>query len=167
MKTYLFFILTILTGMAFGHGNESHGAKPKNVEVHLPTGLKEPIISEYEKRVRPIFQAKCFNCHSAQTTYPWYHQLPVVGKIINSHIKEARSHVDFTDGFPFKGHGGPTKDLEEIIKVTENDEMPPWYYSPFHNNSKVTHEEKKTIIEWSKNTLKKLKVEAKNEITIP
>lgn len=143
----------LLPVLVFAHGKEKHGEKilpPAKVE---PSVL-EKVTASYDKAVQPIFKNKCFDCHSSQTVYPWYYKVPGVGAIMNSHIKEARSHVDMTNGFPFKGHGGPSGDLKEIISVVEKDKMPPWYYTPFHKNSKLTEEEKKEILAWAKDSLK-------------
>ena len=167
MRAYLLILIAFFSDPSWGHGNKSHGPKNEQVQVVLPVNITEEIRAEYEKDIKPIFESKCFNCHSSQTTYPWYHKVPVVGRIMDSHIKEGRSHIDFNSGYPFAGHGGPIKDLEEIQKVTEKDEMPPWYYNPFHKNSKLTDEEKKLIVNWSKKSLLKIKSkgDVKNEST--
>lgn len=156
MKLSLLFYFLIYSVQSHGHGNKTHGQK-KETPVKLPENVASVINSNYEKEVKPIFEAKCFNCHSSQTTYPWYYKVPIVGRIMDSHVKEARSHIDFSKGYPFGGHGGPIKDLEEIVKVTEKDEMPPWYYNPFHKDAKLTSKEKKQILNWAKTSLIKIK----------
>lgn len=164
MKFSLLFIVCIYSVRSFGHGNKTH-AQLKETPVILPENITHNINVGFEKEIKPIFESKCFNCHSSETTFPWYHKVPVVGRIMDSHIKEGRSHIDFSKGYPFVGHGGPIKDLEAIIKVTEKDEMPPWYYNPFHKNSRLTSDEKKLILEWARNSLIKIKLkeDKKNE----
>lgn len=112
---------------------------------------------DYKRQVESIFQAKCFNCHSLKTNYPWYYSLPGVKKIINDDIKEALGHMDMTGGFPFKGHETPIKDLEAVRKTIEDDTMSPWYYRPFHMASSVTDQEKVIILRWIDSSLEKLK----------
>ncbi|MBY0518143.1 MAG: heme-binding domain-containing protein [Bacteriovoracaceae bacterium] len=156
MKIAILISFLFVSSSAFSHGKKHHGAEEKRLEVpekDISTEIKE----SYKKEIRPIFVAKCFNCHSSQTNYPWYHKVPVVGRIMDFHIKDGRSHIDMTNDFPFKGHGGPIKDIEAIIKVTERDEMPPWYYSLFTKNSKLTALEKQNVMSWSKSSLAKLK----------
>lgn len=164
MKFTFLFLLFICSTLSYGHGSKTHG-KTREAPVILPENITHNINTAYEREVKPIFEAKCFNCHSNQTTYPWYYKVPVVGRIMDSHIKEGRSHINFSKGYPFAGHGGPVKDLEEIIKVTEKDEMPPWYYNPFHKGSKLSAKEKKQIIEWARVSLVKIKAQKdhKNE----
>lgn len=157
----LLLILVILNSeMVFAHGGEVHSKQELVVEKDdaLVEAYKS-INLDYQDRVRPIFQAKCFDCHSSATNYPWYYKIPIVNSIIDSHIKEAKSHIDMSKDFPFEGHGEPAKDLKAIIKVTENDKMPPWYYTPFHAQSKLTISEKEFILNWSLNSLEKLQQE--------
>lgn len=160
-KVLLLVCFALISLSALGHGKKPHGTQEKAIEAP-PVGIPEEINGAYLKSVKPIFQAKCFNCHSSETKYPWYHELPIVGRVMDSHIKEGRSHIDMTHDFPFKGHGGPIKDLEAIVKTTEEGTMPPWYYTPFNKNSKLTEDEKKTILNWSKQSLLKLKEKKKS-----
>lgn len=151
----LFLIFSLLFPvLVFGHGKHKHGEEKAPAPAKVEPTVLEEVSASYKKSVAPIFEKKCFDCHSSQTVYPWYYKVPGVGAIMNSHIKEARSHIDMTKGFPFKGHGGPEGDLKEIISVVEKDMMPPWYYTPFHKNSKLTEEEKKEILAWAKDSLK-------------
>jgi hypothetical protein len=61
-----------------------------------------------------------------------------------------------TNGFPFKGHASPEKDLKEIKKVILNNSMPPWYYKPFHASSELAPEEKNEILNWINLSLTKI-----------
>ncbi len=141
----------------------SHGGKVHREEtVILPSkdafiDIYKQVNDDYIRQVEPIFQAKCFNCHSLKTNYPWYYKLPGAKQIINDHIKEALGHLDMTEGFPFKGHETPIKDLEALKKTIQNDSMPPWYYRIFHEDSSVTDQEKELIFKWIDSSLEKLR----------
>lgn len=156
MRNFLFFSLLLISiNDLRAHGDKHHGTADQS-KKEKPQDISQEIKEGYSKAVAPIMQAKCFNCHSSQTNYPWYYKVPVVSRIMESHIKEARSHIDMTAGYPFKSHGTPKGDLKALIKVVEKDEMPPWYYTPFHEDSKLTKEEKATILKWARSSLKTL-----------
>jgi hypothetical protein len=106
--------------------------------------------ASYVAKIRPIFQAKCFDCHSDHPTYPWYYKIPGVKQLIDSDIAEGREYLDLSRDFPFKGHGADPidKTLEEIGETITEGSMPPWYYRPFHPGSKITDEEAKQILAW-------------------
>jgi hypothetical protein len=158
MKVFFFMVMATFSFASMSHGTKLHGAKMIVPEVlKLEPGTNELINQTYIKDIKSILMDKCFNCHSGTTHYPWYYKVPVVGRIMDSHIKEARSHLDFSKDYPFIGHAGQIKDLEAIIKVTKNGEMPPWYYSPFHDKSKLTEDEENKIIKWARASLDLLK----------
>lgn len=158
-------ILLLVSFEVFGHGNIKH--TDKKTSGDRPLTMKDSFKSVYENinmnyklQVEIIFKSKCFDCHSAQTKHPWYYQIPGINLLMNSHIKEARSHMDMNEGFPFKGHGTPFEDLKELEKTITENTMPPLYYKVFHSNSSLTQEEKDKIINWinnSKHQLKELK----------
>ncbi|HUP57286.1 MAG TPA: heme-binding domain-containing protein [Bdellovibrionota bacterium] len=110
------------------------------------------ISESYGTAIRPIFEAKCFNCHSDRTEYPWYYKIPGVKQFIDSGIAEAREHLDMSHGFPFKGHReDPVEEtLKEIGAMIAEGEMPPWYYIPLHGGSRLTDGESKAILAWVK-----------------
>ncbi|HXH74675.1 MAG TPA: heme-binding domain-containing protein [Bacteriovoracaceae bacterium] len=155
----IFLIVLAFPYMSFGHGGNVHTkqeAEPLNQNDPL-VNIYANINLHYKHLVEPIFKAKCFDCHSALTKYPWYYSIPGINLLMNSHIKDARSHIDMTDGFPFKSHETPQADLKELKKTVINGNMPPWYYRPFHEGSELTTNEAKTILGWIEESLAKLK----------
>lgn len=115
------------------------------------------INKEYDSEIKSIFLQKCFSCHSTKTSYPWYYELPGVRQLIESDIKEALTHLDLTEGFPFVGHGTPDEDLEAIRETISNGDMPPLKYLLMHWNHKIDASEKKKIMDWTESSLKVLR----------
>ena len=156
MKIALVAVLLFTSVGAAAHGPDHHHEGVGKKAERLSTGILHEVKGEYESQVEPVFKAKCFDCHSSSTKYPWYHKLPIAGRIMESHIAKGRSHLDMSKGFPFVGHGGARGDLKEIIRVVEGDVMPPWYYTPFHSASKLTKFEKQRVLSWARSSLSKL-----------
>ena len=160
MKLIVVVLPFILSLSAFGHGKEKHSTPEMKKEEPIAISTYEQINLQYQMKVEPIFKSKCLDCHSSQTTYPWYYQIPVVNYLINSDIKEARSHIEMSKGFPFGSHSTPLKDLQEIEKSILSSSMPPFKYRALHRNAALTKAELELIISWtksSKNLLKDLK----------
>lgn len=130
---------------SLGHAHQAH--------KHSSTSPNEDRLKEfkviYQRDIQPIFQQKCMDCHSRKTTYPWYYKLPLAQQLIDYDIREAKSHMDMTDGFPFLSHGNPREDLESILEVIDENEMPPWRYRVLHSESQLTDAEKEKIKEWA------------------
>jgi len=122
--------------------------------VHVSVGAQEApnlfdtINTTYKDNVKPIFQNKCFNCHSNQTRWPWYHSLPGIKQFLEYDVEEGREHLDLSDDFPFGGHGSPLEDLDAIEKSVNEGTMPPWQYKLMHWFSKFNNNEKEAILDW-------------------
>lgn len=161
MINLLVFLTLLFTSFLNAHEknlHESQGVQVKKEEGSDKQALQE-IAAEYERTVRPFFQAKCFDCHSHQTRYPWYHQLPGIRQWIDRDIREAHQHMDMSWGFPFKGHGSPSEDLESIGEVVNKGTMPPFRYILMHWDARLTDEEKMAILQWVEKSQNKLFLE--------
>ena len=102
----------------------------------------------YQKSVKPIFKKACFNCHTNQTKFPWYYNLPFAKGQIDADITEAKKHLEMGDDFPFGGHGGPLEDLKAIGKSIDEGTMPPFKYQIMHWESFLGPDEKNAIKMW-------------------
>ena len=165
MNTIVLFLLTFTIQNSWGHGGEDHSKKksPKVVHNSIVADSKElevvykKINTSYLKKVKPIFKKSCFDCHSSQTTYPWYYKVPGVKQLIDSDIKEAKSHLDFSNDYPFISHDTPENDLKSIEKSISKKIMPPKKYLWMHNNAKLSQQEVEEIKKWIKESLEALR----------
>lgn len=153
--------LTVLSTVALAHqGHHTHpGSEAKGPMTRKDGDSELKVIREdYRRRVEPIFQKNCMDCHSGQTRYPWYYKIPGIMQMLDSDIREARHHLDFSDGYPFKSHATPLEDLDAIAESIQKGTMPPFSYRIMHRNEAMTAEEKKAVLDWvekSKALLKK------------
>lgn len=101
------------------------------------------------ERLKPVFESGCYDCHSTQTDFPWYHSLPVIKGWLEEHVAEARNELDFTQGFPFGGHHKRQADnLYKIKGELESGAMPLWQYRLMHWGAAPNDEEKDSIYAW-------------------
>jgi hypothetical protein len=117
----------------------------------------EIVNERYLKNVKPIFVKSCFDCHSNQTRYPWYHSLPLIKQLLDEDTATGKKHLEMSDDFPFEGHGSTEEDLKAIDGSIVKGSMPPFKYLIMHPSSRLTIEEEKTIREWVRESLKTLK----------
>ncbi|PIR20587.1 MAG: hypothetical protein COV45_05150 [Deltaproteobacteria bacterium CG11_big_fil_rev_8_21_14_0_20_47_16] len=157
MRMLVIFIFLSLFGVkvSLAHEGERH------IESQPPTlvedaSLLKAINAEYLATIKPIFRRACFDCHSTQTQYPWYHNIPGIKQWIDSDIKEARKHLDMTNDFPFQGHGSPQKDFEAIRKTIQQNTMPPFRYKMMHWDAGLTASEKEGVLKWIDDNQKKV-----------
>lgn len=154
----LLYIL-LLPVFIFAHGGEKHDTKKQTQQVALKETTADKyskINEEYLKNIKPIFEVKCFDCHSDKTKKYWYSDLPLVSLLIKSDIEEAKEHLDFSKDFPFVSHDTPKKDLISILEVFEEKEMPPFRYIIMHSESVVSDEDINKVKMWVENSLELL-----------
>ncbi len=165
MNTIVLFLLTFTIQNSWGHGGEDHSKKksPKVVHNSIVADSKElevvykKINTSYLKKIKPIFKTSCFDCHSSQTVFPWYYEIPGIKQLIDSDIKEAKSHLDFSNDYPFISHDSPENDLKSIEKSISEKTMPPTKYLWMHSDAKLSQKEVEEIKKWVKESLEALK----------
>ena len=103
----------------------------------LVTG--EPKWDSPETKV--LFARVCGNCHSNATIWPWYSNIAPASWLVQSDVDEAREKLNVSEwGRPGKNKGSSA--AEEV----EGSDMPPFFYTPAHPESKMTDAEKKALI---------------------
>lgn len=132
MKTALIFAAGLtLFGLLiqiipYGH---DHSIPPVNDEPQWPG-----------QEVHNLARRACFDCHSHETTWPWYSNIAPVSWMIYHDVAEGRHHVDFSDwDRPAHQH------VDEFQKVFENRSMPPADYLLLHPSARLSDSEMQTL----------------------
>jgi len=82
--------------------------------------------------IRDLAVRACFDCHSNESVWPWYSNIAPVSWVMQSHVNEARSKLNFsTWDLPQRGAG-------EAAEVVLEGEMPPGYYRLMHRAANLT-----------------------------
>jgi hypothetical protein len=106
------------------------------------------LIDENFKLVKPIIQFSCFDCHSSNTKFPWYHKLPLIKGMIDKDISSARKKVDFSDGFPFAGKASTLEILKDMRDEIDQGDMPLWTYRLMHWGTSIDGARKDSVFTW-------------------
>ncbi|MBK9294171.1 MAG: heme-binding domain-containing protein [Oligoflexia bacterium] len=149
LKTFIYYLSFYVLALSSTFAHKNHNSVPQNAPQLKPQEMQLFTINEfYKDKVKPIFQKKCFDCHSQNTQYPWYYKIPGAKQLIDDDLKKAKEHLDFSNDFPFGGHGTPNEDLDAIEDVTKDNSMPPFRYWILRWDSRILYEEKRIILEW-------------------
>jgi hypothetical protein len=73
--------------------------------------------------VELILKAACNDCHSNNTTYPWYSNIQPVAWWMNNHVVDGKRHMNFTT-FTSAPLARQNHKFEEIVEVMKTREMP-------------------------------------------
>lgn len=110
------------------------------------------------KDVENILKTACYDCHSNNTTYPWYAKVQPVLWWLDHHIDEGKREVNFS-AFTAKRLAIQNKKFKEIAEQVEKKEMPLPSYTNFgfHADANLTDAQRQTLIQWAKAQMDTLK----------
>ncbi len=99
--------------------------------------------------VKLILKSTCYDCHSNNTSYPWYNNIAPVSYWLADHVKQGKDELNFS---VWSSYSAKKKDhkLEEVVEVIEEGEMPLMEYTWTHAEAKLTDAQKQAIIKWAK-----------------
>jgi hypothetical protein len=101
--------------------------------------------------VQGVFARSCQNCHSNQTSWPWYSYVAPVSWMIANDVHSARRKMNFSEwgGYPAKKR---EEKLEEICEQVTNGDMPDAKYMLLHRSARIVPEERSAICQWTENS---------------
>ena len=108
------------------------------------TYTNPPIIGEPtwdSPQTKELFDKACSNCHSNQTTYPWYSKVAPISWLVASDVEEGREHFNVSAWGAQKKNKG-----DEAAKELKGGDMPPWFYLPTHPEAKLTEVQTQELI---------------------
>jgi hypothetical protein len=99
--------------------------------------------------VAAIFERSCNDCHSSETTWPWYSHVSPVSWFLKSHVEEGRRELSFSEWATYPKRKRERK-LHEICQQVESGAMPLNSYLPLHPSARLSDEDKRRICEWTR-----------------
>ncbi|MGZ8687812.1 MAG: heme-binding domain-containing protein [Gaiellaceae bacterium] len=91
-------------------------------------------------RVLQLAKDACFDCHSNETTWPWYSNVAPVSWGVQHDVDSGRATLNFSEW-----NRPQEAELDELVEVVKSGEMPPWYYRIAHPNSRLSDAEKAAL----------------------
>ncbi len=105
-------------------------------------------------QTRSLAQRACFDCHSNQTTWPWYSNVAPISWLIQRDVDEGRRTLNFSEW----GNSARSQRLinnggSELTNVILRNSMPPFYYTLIHSSAGLSMVEKDQLIQGLKNSI--------------
>src|SRR6187431_944119 len=98
--------------------------------------------------VKAILETSCYDCHSNNTSYPWYNNLQPVASWMGNHIKDGKKELNFSEYGSYSIRKR-FKKMEEIRDQVKEEEMPLKSYTLIHRDAILDSEKKKIIENWA------------------
>lgn len=117
--------------------------------------VDEKVALNADPKVMNVLKTSCFDCHSNETQYPWYHNVAPVSWILSDHIQRGRKALDFSN-WENIDPAVKLKRLERAKKVINNDSMPKHDYLLMHKNAVLNTEDKQILKQFFDSQIKEL-----------
>jgi hypothetical protein len=107
------------------------------------------------EEVAIILKTSCYDCHSNQTKLPWYSHVAPVSWLVTKDVGEGREELNFSEWTTYPKRK-LIKKLEEMGEEVDEGEMPLEIYTVIHGDAKLTTEQRKLLVEWTKQESKRI-----------
>ena len=118
----------------------------RNVST-VPAGQSFERTEKVPANVATILKVSCYDCHSNNTSYPWYSELQPGAYFMAQHIKEGKEELNFDEFNNYSKRRKKAK-IKSIISQIEKDEMPLKSYRMMHGNARLSADEKKELLDF-------------------
>lgn len=90
-------------------------------------------------RTAALFQQACSDCHSNETTWPWYTNIAPVSWRLQSHVDEGREALNVSEW------GTGEQEADEAAELVLDGEMPPFDYVLAHPEANLSPAERQEL----------------------
>lgn len=128
---------------------------PKHFQAHAASigDLKLPA------EISTIFKRSCMDCHSSQTTWPWYSYVAPVSWLVERDVRRGRDHVNFSEWqqYTFEQR---RKLLGDVASAVKNGEMPLPQYTFIHRLARLSDADRDLVYQWARRERRRLRTES-------
>jgi hypothetical protein len=113
--------------------------------TNLPVDSDIPTSPE----VKAILRRACYDCHSNETTWPWYSRIAPISWLIARDVREGRAELNFSAWNQYDTQKRVKKLKESWEQIIEG-EMPPWFYLPVHRDARLSADDRVVLRQWAR-----------------
>lgn len=95
-----------------------------------------------------MLRSACYDCHSYETHWPWYGHIAPVSWWLDSHVRDAREHLNFSE-WPHDDAQRAAKKWRHIADTVRDGDMPLPSYLKLHKAARLTDEQRKSLADWA------------------
>lgn len=102
--------------------------------------------------VAAVLDRACRDCHSNETTWPWYSNVAPISWFVIDHVDHGRSHFNYSDWAKYEPREAASL-LEDTCELARKGAMPLPSYLWMHGDARLVPGDVEKICEWTKTTL--------------
>jgi len=139
-KKIMLVILIVFIAMQFVRPapNSSNAVQQEDMVTHF----------NVPANVAGVLKTSCYDCHSNNTSYPWYSNIQPVGWLLAKHIKDGKEELNFNQFTTYSSRRQLSK-LKSIRNSIKDGSMPLASYTLIHKEANLSEKSKAMVIEWT------------------
>lgn len=98
--------------------------------------------------IAAVLERSCRDCHSNETTWPWYSYVAPASWLLAYDVREARGEMNFSEWGDYDAEDASHL-LEEACELVEEGEMPLPPYTWLHPGAKLSEGDVARLCEWT------------------
>ena len=98
-------------------------------------------VNTVPQNVSNALKTSCYDCHSNNTSYPWYNKVQPVAWILENHIEEGKAELNFSEWENYSERRKKSK-LKSIVSQIEDGKMPLSSYTLLHGDAKLSFKQR-------------------------
>jgi hypothetical protein len=124
----------------------AQAARPARTNPHSDPGAS--LLRHAPPQVSSIFERSCRDCHSNDTTWPWYSSVSPFSWMLATHVQDGRANFNYSE---WSAYSVDDQDrlLGAMCNVTRRGRMPVKSYLLIHRDAALTPAEVATICTWA------------------
>lgn len=144
IKKIFYVLIAALVIIQFIRPKQNISAGPFPADVSTKFAINDNVAS--------ILKTACYDCHSNNTTYPWYANVQPVNWWLTDHVNEGKKELNFSE---FAGYTAKRqrKKFNEIMEEVKEGKMPLKSYTWMHGDAKLTEAQKAALYKWCEESL--------------
>ena len=147
-RNILFLLLVVLLVIQFIHPKKNISGTRSPNDISLRFNVPE--------NVQAIIKKSCSDCHSNNTSYPWYNNIQPVAWWLASHVIEGKEELNFSE---FAGYA-PKKQYHKLRGIVDSQKegwMPLDSYLWIHKDAKLNNDQSILLSSWADSLAREIK----------
>lgn len=99
--------------------------------------------------VMTVLRSACYDCHSNETTWPWYSSIAPISWLVAHDVHAGRQELNFSTWNRYSTKQQVEK-LKESLEEIEEGEMPPWFYLAVHRDIQLSARDRAVLRTWAR-----------------
>ena len=117
----------------------------ERVDPAVALGARTAVPAE----VHSILRRACFDCHSSETRWPWYAELPLASHLIARDVQEGRARLDWSQWEQYNAFDRAGL-LDAVCEQGSTRRMPPWQYRLLHADAELSMTDITQLCAWTR-----------------